>query len=400
MQGFYCKYCKNWHPKFYRECPMQSQFKLFQTKDINVSFSGNSPPDIFVGRYNYPNVFSGILSPVGHDENSKGMSDPEEWFKKNLKSDDILLQRSKLVYSRFENSVKRPNSRLNDVMQEVSMAYRPCDVEFNLEKTPRLVLNTDSVTSPLGNVAALRKAKVVDNVKVARKVDYLVDDSDLKSEIAVKELHKSHFSVSSIIKLLSAGLLGIKHQRRLVPSRWSTTAVDDIISKNLLKKIKNYPWINDILVFSDEYLGNHYEILLLPRSWSFEVIESKVGVDNYWQDYEIIFNRKSYAKDVTGAYYANRLAVCEFLDKIKRQASVMFFREIRDYEIPLGVGILREVSRNAFLKNGKRFSSLKEALEDMQSRMKSSLVDYIERSKIIEEYKKQSNLRKFLFSQS
>ncbi|MAF51172.1 MAG: hypothetical protein CMH64_03705 [Nanoarchaeota archaeon] len=398
MEGYYCKSCKGWHPRFYGSdyCPLQKQFKLFQTKDINVSFSGASPPDIFVGKWGYPNVFSGILSPVGHDENSKGMSDPEEWFKNKLSSDDILLRRSSLVYSRFENSIKNPNSKLNDVMQEVSMASKACDVEFNLKKAPKIRVNTSVVTNPLGNVAPLRKAKISGNVKVAKKVDYFVDDHHLKAENAIVDLHKFGFSVSSMIKLLSSGLLGIKKQRKLVPSRWSTTAVDDMVSKNLLKKVKEYNWINDFYVFSDEYLGNHYEILLLPRSWSFEVIESKVGVDKYWQDSEINFKRKKYASDVTGAYYANRLAVVEFLNKIKKQASVIFFREIKDYEVPLGIGILREVSRNAFTQRVRRFNNLKEALEDMQSRLKTHISKYTARSNVIEEYKKQSSLREFI----
>jgi len=402
MEGYYCRYCKGWHPKFYGSdhCPLQAQFKLFQTKDINVSFSGSSPPDIFVGKYNYPNVFSGILSPVGHDDNAKGMSDPEEWFKNKLSSDDILLKRSSLIYSRFENSVKNPSGRLNDVMQEISMAYKSCDVEFNLKKSPKIRVNTDAVTGPLGNVAPLRKAKIIGNVKVARKVDYFVDDHHLKAENAIVDLHKSGFSVSSMIKLLSAGLLGIKHQRRLVPSRWSTTAVDDMVSRNLLKKVRDYNWVNDFIVFSDEYLGNHYEILLLPRNWSFEVIEAKIGVGKFWQDYEINFKRKKYASDVTGAYYANRLAVVEYLNKIKRQASVIFFREIRNYEVPLGVGILREVSRGAFNKKCRRFNTLKEALEDMGSRMKSPINNYISKSKVIREYKKQLSLREFLFCKS
>ena len=399
MEGYYCKYCKGFHKKFYGGdyCPLQAQFKLFQTKDINVSFSGNSPPDVFVGRYGYPQVFSGILSPVGHDENSKGMSDPEEWFRQNLSSDDILVRRSQLVYSRFENNIKNPKGRLNDVMQEVSMAYKPCDVEFNLKKAPKISMSTDKVVSPLGNTAPLRKAKIVSNVKVARKVDYFVDDTGLKAEEAIVDLHKSGFSVSSVIKLLSSGLLGIKHQRKLVPSRWSTTAVDDMISKKLLSKIRDYDWVDDIYVFSDEYLGNHYEILLLPRSWSFEVIEANAGANpHFWHDYEIVFNRKKYASDVTGAYYANKLAVTEYLNKIKRQASVVFFREISGYEVPLGVGILREVSRNAFAKKFKKFNNLKEAFEDIQTRMKSPVSKYVEKSKIIEEYNTQPSLRGFI----
>jgi len=389
-----CRGSKNLCNRNY--CPLYKQFKLFQTKDINISFSGSSPPDIFVGQYNYPNVFSGILSPVEHNNESYKLSDPEEWFKAGLSSDDILMNRSQLIYSRFVNNIKSHGNKLSEVMQEISMAYKPCDVEFNLKKKPVIKLNTDNISNPLGNIAPLRRAKIVGNIKVARKVDYFVDDKYVKAESAMVELHKHDFKISSIIKLLSAGLLGIKNQRKLTPSKWATTAVDSIISNNLLKKIRNYSWINDIIVFSDEYLENHYEILLLPRSWSFEVIESKFGSNNFWQDYEIVFNRKKYASSVTGAYYSNRIACCEYLERIKRQASVIFFREIKDYEAPLGVGILREVSRNAFKKKGRKFNNLRDAFEDIQSRMKSSLSNYINKSKVIEEYMKQSDLRRFI----
>lgn len=398
MMGYYCKHCKNFHPRFYGEgyCPLQEQFKLFNKTDINVTFSGSSPPDIFVGRYNYPNVFSGILSPVQHDEQSYKLSDPEEWFKAKLSSDEILMKRSQLIYSRFVNKVKNSQSKLNEVMQEISMAKNPCDVEFSLNKKPIIKLSTDSVVSPLGNIALLRKAKIIDNVKVDNKVEYFIDDPYVKAEEAITHLHKHGSKISSMIKLLSAGLLGVKQERKLVPSRWATTAADSIISSSLLKKIRYYPWTNDIMVFSDEYLGNHYEILLLPRSWSFEVIEARTGVNHFWQDYEIVFNRKKYASSVTGAYYSNKLAVCEFLDTIRRQASVVFFREIKDYEVPLGVGILREVSRNAFRKEGKKFHNLKEAFEDMQTRMKSQIGNYINKSKVIEEYNKQSTIKNFI----
>src|SRR3989344_6376575 len=129
-----CKGSRNLCGRNY--CPLYKQFKLFQTKDVNVSFSGSSPPDIFIGKYNYPNVFSGILSPVQHDEESYKLSDPEEWFKAKLSSDQILMNRSQLVYSRFVNKIKNPDNKLNEIMQEISMAKNPCAVEFNLEKRP------------------------------------------------------------------------------------------------------------------------------------------------------------------------------------------------------------------------------------------------------------------------
>ena len=49
-------------------------FKL--PKNIKAKFSGNSPPEIFIGRYNYPNVNVGILSPETFS-NTEELSIPE-----------------------------------------------------------------------------------------------------------------------------------------------------------------------------------------------------------------------------------------------------------------------------------------------------------------------------------
>ena len=71
------------------------------------------------------------------------------------------------------------------------------------------------------------------------------------------------------------------------------------------------------------------------------------------------------------------------------------FREIKNYEIPLGVGILREVSRNAFKLKVRKFNSLREAMEDMQTRMLTPIENYVDRSKVIEEYTTQNTLKNF-----
>lgn len=381
------------------------QFKIFRSRNFNLNFSGSSPPDIFVGRYNYPNVFTGILSPAKHSEESYKLSSPEEWFKAKLSTEEILLKRGQLIYSRFNSHIKTYDNKLTNIMQEVSMAQKPLDLEFYLKKRPIIKLNLDNISAPLTNLAELRKAKITENPKIPKKVDYLVSDYDLKAENAIMELYKGKYTVTSMIKLLSAGLLGLKHRRKLVPSRWSTSAIDSIISKNLLKKIKTYPWINEFMVFSDEYLGNHYEFLLLPRHWSFEVIEAKVP-GSIWNlkhykpffmiDYEGIYDRKTYASSVTGAYYSNRLGAAEYLNKIKRQSSVLVLREVRpEYNVPLGVGILREVTRDAFTKKPNKFSNLEEALEDINKRLNLNVNDFIEKSGLIKEYKQQSSLNKF-----
>ena len=46
-----------------------------------------------------------------------------------------------------------------------------------------------------------------------------------------------------------------------------------MIGKLLKETVLDYSQVNDYYLFSGEYLGNHFEILLLPRPFSFELVE-------------------------------------------------------------------------------------------------------------------------------
>jgi len=385
------------------DCPLAKKIHEFSPK-VGYSFSGSSPPEIFVGRYNYPNVFAGILAPNEYGDTER-YSMPEHWFRENASIEEIMDYRTRMIYSRFSINVKERQYNKNfDAMQEIALALKHVDASFELEKKPVAKIITQAHWPIIGNPASLKKVTIESNPKVGRKVDYLVNDTDVKAGQAVKELYKAKIEVSNIIKVLSAGMLGLKVQRKLVPTRWAVTTCDDIISKSLLSKIKTYPEINEFLLFNSEYLGNHYEIILMPGTWSFEVIEAKLP-ECVWNpggslylaiDYESYNGRKTYAGNVTGAYYANRLAVAEYLARIKRQASCLVLREVRpEYNAPCGVGILREATRNAFEKNPEKFSNLGEALQAAQARLSMPIQKLIENSKLVKEIKQQKKLFQF-----
>jgi len=441
-----CLVCKGRDPRHYcgREfCPIYQKFSC-GIKKIELDFSGSSPPDIFVGRAGYPRVFAGILAPVGHVQDSVKLSSAEEWFARRMSIDDILASRGSLIYSRFAISVKGRSSiksgsniesggdvrsnygnrivndvnnanrdfigsgrkKLLGVMKEISMAQKPCDAEFHLKKKPVVCFEVDRKIAPLGNVALLRRVTLTENPKIPHNVDYVVSDTDLRAVDGIMNLYFRGTGISSLIRLLSAALLGLKRNRKLTPSRWAVTAVDSIISEQLIMRIKRNAWINDWLVFHGDYVGNHYEFILIPRVFSSEIIEPKMGGSvwnpsgggNYFmQDHESVYRRKKYASKVTGGYYAARLAVCEYLNKIRRQASVLVFREARpEYYAPLGVGILRELGRNCFRKKGERFDNLDDALKCAGSRLRIPVKDFVRRSKLIKEMNEQKELRKWM----
>ncbi len=84
-----------------------------------------------------------------------------------------------------------------------------------------------------------------------------------------------------------------------------------------------------------------------------------------------------------GGYYASRIAVVEYLHKIKRQARVVVFREIYEgYSVPVGVWQVRENMRNAMTSSPVKFSSLKEAMNYVSTRLRFPLKNYMEKSTI------------------
>lgn len=384
-----------------KSCRILNKLKAYMPK-TKLHFSGSSPPEIFVGRHNYPDVYSGILSPQEYGDTSS-FSMPEIWHKEKFEIEDILNLRAKMIYGRFRINIKSRESRFKGMMEEIAMASKPVSSEFFLKRAPSSNFEASREVAIIGNPAPLVKARLEENPHIEKKVDYLVSDTNVKANTAMNELYNSRIEVSNIIKVLSAGLLGIK--RKLVPTRWAITATDDSLGKMLLDKIRYYPEISEIELFHSEYLGNHYEFLLLPDKFSFEVIEAKM-TGSVWnpqgnlylaQDYEGFNGRKEYAFSVTGAYYVNRLALVEYFERVHKQASCLVMRECRpEYYAPCGVGILREASREAFKNKAEKFSDINSALKACQARMRLDVSVFKDKSWLLKEHGKQKKISNWL----
>ena len=282
-----------------------------------------------------------------------------------------------------KNTLPLRIQKLLETSQELSMAARPVDTETKLAKM-NLRMMMDNHSPPLGPTGMTEKIRITENVKVHPKVEYCVSDTDLKAAKAVSEYlyFKGHVPQSTIKRVFSAGLLGQKDNRRLVPTRWTITAVDDIISKALIKEIKKFPEINEYQMFEGDYLDNHFRILLFPGKFMFEMNEcwapntiwnlalkgdNREVKSQIMTDFEPYEGRKKYASNITGAYYAARKEVCEYLYNIRRQARALIFREVRGgYLVPLGVWVIRETVRNAMaLGPTKRFDNFNTSVSQL-----------------------------------
>src|SRR3989344_1941874 len=86
-----------------------------------TQFSGSTPPEIFIGKHDYPNIYSGILAPIEYGNT--------ESFSKPVRCSPIR-----------ENSVPF-----------------------------------------IGNPAPLKNIRLEENPKIEKKVDYIVSDNKLKA---------------------------------------------------------------------------------------------------------------------------------------------------------------------------------------------------------------------------
>lgn len=325
-------------------------------RHTKTEFSSQSPAP-FIGRFGYPEVNVGVLSPPENSKDTWKYDSPKYWSKTNYDIPRLVNIRADLLNSKFKSSVKGNISQV----QEVGLAQRPVDMDFFLQDKPRFRMQSNSVTAPTGPDAHLQKADITSNPKIGRKVDKVYSDTEMKAADAINYLYKSGYDESFVSKIMSVG--GIGKDRKLVPTRWSITAADDTVGKNLIEEVSLYKQINEHTAYFGEYLGNYYLIMLLPGLWGYELFETYVaknfaGSPEYTTDYENHTGRKHYAYNCAGGYYSVRLAILEKLREMKRRATCVVVRVITgDYSVPLGVWVTREASRKALANNPLRFSS-------------------------------------------
>ena len=307
------------------------------------SISGTSPPSVFIGSYNYPKVFVGPMVPPIHGDTSL-LDSPEKWKGKSL--EEIVNFRLNLVRGTQKLSIDKTDGRYIENLQEVTMSSKPTDSDLIFQKSVSSNISLDGESAPFGPVGEIKSAKFsgTSSVKSIEKTYY---DKDLKAQDAILNLYNSGIDVSKIQKCFSIGMLGQK--RKLVPTKWSITATDDIISKSLSNEVLDYGLIDSCKVFSYSHLGNHFSVVLFPHRWIYEMVEAwySNGILGFGSDFEDA-RGIDHPPAISGAYFAAKLGVLEYLSAKKIQSGVVILREIRpEYAIPVGVWQVREGIREA-----------------------------------------------------
>ncbi|MEK6900317.1 MAG: hypothetical protein AABX05_04295 [Nanoarchaeota archaeon] len=377
-------------------------------KSFKADFQGSSPAP-FIGKYGYPNVNVGFLSPQFSGDTSYYDS-PRLWSKGNFAIGQVASMRYGLVNSRSQANVKQlsKNTGFLDIIREVGMARKAVELEVNLAKMPQLQLKPEREIIPFGPQATVKNARITANPKIDHQVEKMVSDTDLKAAPAILDLYKKGFEESSLNKLLSVGSIGLKDNRRLVPTRWSITAVDDTVGNHLITEIKDFHVGEYQLYFGGSW-GNYYLMLFFPDIWSYELFETYLSSPvNPWSkngymystDYESYEGRKNYAEETAGGYYACRLPVLEKMKELKRQGSCLALRFITsEYNVPLGVWVCREAARKSLQQQAVYFSDqsllLKYAEELIKNKLGFDLSMLLQESRLLKHKSQQKKLTQF-----
>jgi hypothetical protein len=385
-------------PILVRHSALMQTLPLIEGRDLE----GSSPPALFVGRFGWPHVSIGPLLSPSHGD-TQLYDTPEAWVGRSVQ--EIVGFRTGLVRGTRPAKVTdaEKGDPLIDDLQLLARASASAEAEAHFRRAPRGRLSLSDSAPPIGPSAPLEKVRI-EVRRVDQRIERMFDDVHATARIAVEELYSGQVNVSRIQRAFSAGTLGRRGQRRLVPTRWSITAVDDLLSRANLERVRDLPELGEILTYRLTALENRWLLVLLPGPFRYESIEAWYP-ETFWNpnpreivmmgDHEGHRGRTTYAS-IGGCYYAARLAFSEHLLRLQRQAGALVLREVHPGEVlPVGVWNVREHVRAAFREPPSRFASLAELLQDIPNYFAIPLERWLHASAILHEARTQRRLEEF-----
>ncbi len=387
-------------------CPLLLRYHAFERTLPMVQgteLSGTSPPAVFVGRFGYPKVSFGPLLSPEHGR-TELLDTPEDWVGRSVA--EVVGFRTGLIRGTSPIRVtdaEKPIPLLEE-LQLLGIAAESAESEARFRRPPRGHIALSDTAPPFGPSAPIDQLRL-DVRRVDPHLDRLSSDTAASARIAVEELYQRGVKVSRIQRAFSVGTLGRRGHRRLVPTRWSITAVDDLLSKQNVREVRLLPELGEIQAHRLTALDNRWLIVFLPGIWRYESIESWYP-STFWNpspteiimmgDHEGYDGRTTYAS-IGGCYYAARLATSEALLRLGRQAGVVVLREVHPGEIlPLGVWNVREHVRAALLEPAIRLDSMAELSGLIRSTFAIPLQRWLLQSAVLHEARTQRKLDDWL----
>ncbi len=356
-----------------------------QMKSVAVGkeLDGSSPPSVFIGSWNYPDVFAGPMIAPLHG-NTTIMDMPESWISGHKTQEEIIGYRLNLVRGKHRVNALDLDSRFIEKLQEISLSGTSVESEVSFESTPTGTSFSEEHT-PFGPSAPIERFEF-ESSRWDRNLEKVYYDTDLKSADAVVDLHKKGVPFSSIQKAFSVGTMGRDRGRHLVPTRWSITACDTMIGDRLLREVKKCPVIDTWRVHEYSSLHNNYAVILMPTGWQYEWSEAFLHVlgneELVFSDHEGTKKKTDYSP-LGGCYYSCKMAVLEALAQKQKQAGAIILREALQGYVPLGVFNVRENVRSAMRQPAREFDDIRSALSHISEKFMLPMQRFIEEGNLL-----------------
>ncbi len=351
--------------------------------EVGKDLEGSSPPSVFIGSWNYPDVYAGpMIAPLHGDTAIMDM--PESWIPGRKTQEEIIQYRLSLIRGKHRVNASDLDNRFVEKLQEISLSASSVESEVSFAVQPRGMSFSEEHT-PFGPSAPIERFEI-EGGKWNRDLEKVYYDSDLRSVEAVPDLHKKGVPFSSIQKAFSVGIMGKDIRRHLVPTRWSITACDTIIGDHLLAEVKKFPVIDTWRVHEFSSLHNNYAVILMPSGWQYEWSEAFLHVMG---NEELVFSdhegnkKKTEYSPLGGCYYTCKMAVLEALAQEKKQAGAIILREALRGYVPMGVFNVRENVRNAMHQPVQEFEDIRSALSHISAKFTLPMQRFIEEGALL-----------------
>lgn len=328
-------------------CPIVERIKAVKSSLFKIrgrEVFGATPPSAVVGEAGWPRVRVYIGEPpeVVGDE-ARAYDDPKLLWGREL--EEILRLRSYMAFGFKQSSSPWELGEL----PLLAVSERPVDVEMRLAKPPVNSLKFDLREKPMGPRAPLEALRIDGNPAVPRAVDKMMSDDVNAGEAAV-ELYRKGVDLYIIQRAFALGMLGARHRRRLVPTRWSITAVDVRIGDFLADRVRHMPEVSEVLYGYAEYLDNRYLVVVAPGPLRFFYVE-RWTYGGKVAEIEVVEDPRGKRSTMDGGYEAARLAVLEKLASMGRSGMVSIVRWIGErYYVSVGNWQIRETIRRIELR--------------------------------------------------
>ena len=379
----------------------RSHYKVY----LNIkgdTANGSTPPSLLVGEYGYPKIRVMLnIPPNVYGEAAEIYDDPVGWWGK-YSLEKIINFRTRLLGSMVKVDVHDPWKLYEKEINISAVSIKPVDSEIKLSEVPKLSLRFSSFVKPIGLTAEAKDIRITSSPVLGSLLEKRIFD-DLRASRSLIELYNSGYSIYTLIYALSGGLLGSLRSKKIVPTRWAITAVDSILGEYFRKKIIHYPYIDEVFAFFGEYLENSFLVILYPGPLELEWIEAwhprslwaaTSKEPSFLTLYEDTRGRYEF---MDGGYMAARFSVFEYLDSIRRQATIFIYREVKPgYYAPVGNWHIRETVRRIMHQPPRKYQSLSEAFDKELMNFDIPREKWIRSSKLLRELRERRTILEYI----